>query len=100
MGLQKCPPWVKIARLTVLEEISFNFQFSFMADVHFSNYYSLDFRLLGSLIRRRPAIELIFDHRYSSYPSLLTAQFLQISLGPFAVVRLAVAEAGQRRVSC
>ena len=41
VGLQKCPPRVEIASFAVPEEISFNFQFSFVADGHFLNYRSL-----------------------------------------------------------
>ena len=41
VGLQKCPPWVEIVHLAVLEEISFNLRFSLTADSHFMKYHSL-----------------------------------------------------------
>ena len=56
--------------------------FSFTTDSHFINYHSLDFWLLGSLIRCHPTIEFKLGHCYSSHLPLLTAQILRISLGP------------------
>ena len=84
VGLQKCPPQVEIARLAVLEELSFHFQFSFAADGQFINYHSLTsgYWAVRSLIRCHPTIEFKLGCCYSSYPPLLTAQILQISLGP------------------
>ena len=76
VGLQRCPPWVEITRLAVLEEIYFNFYFLFMADGHFINYRSLDFWLSGSMICCYPTISYILGRHYSSNPLLLTAQIL------------------------
>ena len=56
--------------------------FSFATGGHFINYCSLDFQLSGSLIRCRPTFEFKLGCRYSRFPPLLTAQILQISLGP------------------
>ena len=49
---------------------------------HFINYRSLDFRLSYGLLRCHPTIKFKLGRHYSSYPPLLTAQFLRISLGP------------------
>ena len=80
-GLCECPPQVEIARLAVLEEISFYFRFLFAADSHFINYCSLDFWLSNGLICCRSTIDLKLGRRYSSYLPLLPAHIRQNWLG-------------------
>ena len=79
--LRECPPWVEIACLAVLEEISFYFQFSLAAGDHFINYCSLDFRLSNGLICCRSMIDFKLGCRYSYLP-LLPAHIRQNWLGP------------------
>ena len=80
--LRECLTWVKVNRISVLEEISSILGFSFAADGHFINYRSLDFRLSEGLIRCRSTIDFKLGRRYSSYLPLLPAHIRQNCLWP------------------
>ena len=89
---RKCPPWVKIARLTVPRRISFNFCFFPLSRWPFLIIDPSDFWILAALICCPPTIEfkLTIVTAATLHCYQCTVDASKLAKDRLAVVRLAV----------